>query len=262
MIKKLLFYVSSLFSIFTNSSKERSFKLSLKMLCLGMFFVVNFGFAQTKTWTGASGTNWNTSTNWSPNGTPDSTFDVIIPSGTTNSPIIGSDVSAKSLNISGTLTIGNNNNDRDLDVVGSVTINAGGQLISVGNGGNALEIGGDLVNNGTFDMYNGGRSAITTFNGTVTQTISGSGAITDFYDVFFANNSSLVLNRTIRVYEDWENNGKTVSGTGTVIFNGTGSVVRGSALTNFPNVIASSGTTSFSVRTVVTQNLSILSGDL
>lgn len=42
MIRKLLLLIRSLFLFFSNSSKERSFTLSLRMLCLGMFFVVSF----------------------------------------------------------------------------------------------------------------------------------------------------------------------------------------------------------------------------
>ncbi len=42
----------------------------------------------SKTWTGATSTDWNVASNWSPSGIPSATDCVIIPTGVTNSPII------------------------------------------------------------------------------------------------------------------------------------------------------------------------------
>ncbi|WP_342446969.1 glycine-rich domain-containing protein, partial [Flavobacterium denitrificans] len=57
MIRKLLLFVRSLFLNFSNSSKERSFLSSNRMLCLGMFFVVPFfTFGQSPATFNSSGT--------------------------------------------------------------------------------------------------------------------------------------------------------------------------------------------------------------
>jgi hypothetical protein len=68
---------------------------------------LNHAFAQT-IWTGATGSNWETPTNWSPNSVPNATDDVIIPN-TNNDPIViaGTEASAKSIwvQIGSSLTI-------------------------------------------------------------------------------------------------------------------------------------------------------------
>jgi hypothetical protein len=58
---------------------------------------LNHAFAQT-IWTGATGSNWETPTNWSPNSVPNATDDVIIPN-TNNDPIViaGTEARAKSI---------------------------------------------------------------------------------------------------------------------------------------------------------------------
>ena len=45
-------------------------------------------FSQTKTWTGATSTVWNTATNWSPSGVPTAASNVTIPSAPANQPLI------------------------------------------------------------------------------------------------------------------------------------------------------------------------------
>ena len=67
-------------------------------------------------WVGGISTNWHTSGNWSDNNVPTSATEVVIPSGTTYSPLISTaDAYAKSLHVESgaTLTF---NNGRDLDV--------------------------------------------------------------------------------------------------------------------------------------------------
>jgi hypothetical protein len=50
MIQKLLLFVRSLFLKFNSSSSERSFIPSLKLLCLGMFFVASSNYGQCTTY--------------------------------------------------------------------------------------------------------------------------------------------------------------------------------------------------------------------
>jgi len=73
---------------------------------------VEFVFSGT-TWTGTTDSDWTDATNWS-NGVPTASADVIIPSGLTNQPIIGSAVAVNNLSVDG---------------ASSLTISSGGSLI-------------------------------------------------------------------------------------------------------------------------------------
>jgi hypothetical protein len=213
MMRKLLY--SFLFFISSKSFPKRLSTPSLGLLCVGMFFVAHSGFAQ-KTWTGNTNNNWNTPGNWSPNGVPSNTDDVTIPSG--RSPIINANATARSLNISGTLTIGNNNTDRTITVSGNITINNGGQFITAGDGGNALNVSGNILNSGTFNMNIGASTADVTLNGA-----SQSFNVTNFYNL-------------------------TLAGTGTKYFTGTTAVAN--ALVINSNVKADLGTVTHSAGTL------------
>lgn len=97
------------------------------------------------TWTGQSGTNWHTTTNWSLGVVPVTTTDVIIPSGVTNYPIIATDTAfARNLTLAAS---------------SSVTIN-----------GNVLKISGAITGTGLVYAVNGGVE----MNGTAAQTIPAS----------------------------------------------------------------------------------------
>ncbi|RYU92814.1 beta strand repeat-containing protein [Emticicia agri] len=112
-------------------------KKNLLLLLLG-FFCTQYSFGQTKTWAGTT-TDWHTAANWSPTGVPSAANDVVINTGAIN-PIISSNVSAKSINIS---------------VAGaSLTVNSGA-ILTVSNAGTALQINnGGLTNNGTVLITN------------------------------------------------------------------------------------------------------------
>jgi hypothetical protein len=108
------------------------------------------------TWSGTTSTDWSTATNWNPNGVPDGSIDITIPSSAsmTNSPSIG-----------------------------SLTINAGKTLTL--QSGAKLTLSGTLSNNGTVNIENGA-TLVQTGSGTnsgsgtynVKQTVSGSGGAT------------------------------------------------------------------------------------
>jgi hypothetical protein len=108
------------------------------------------------TWSGTTSTDWTTATNWNPNGVPDGSIDITIPSSSslTNSPSIG-----------------------------SLTINAGKTLTL--QSGAKLTLSGTLSNNGTVNIENGA-TLVQTGSGTnsgsgtynVKQTVSGSGGAT------------------------------------------------------------------------------------
>lgn len=82
------------------------------------------------TWTGAVSVNWFVTGNWSANAIPVNTTNVIIPTGVTNYPTVGT----------GTATTAN----LTIQTGASLTVNAG-----------TLQIYGAIVNNGTFTATNG-----------------------------------------------------------------------------------------------------------
>ncbi|MGJ8743560.1 T9SS type A sorting domain-containing protein [Polaribacter sp.] len=73
--------------------------------------------ASTATWTGSTDTDWATGANWDINTTPNSLFNVSIPTG--KNPVISSSTGAKVNNLT-------------VDGAGSLTVNAGGSLIVEG----------------------------------------------------------------------------------------------------------------------------------
>ena len=95
------------------------------------------GFSQTKTWTGASSTAWNTTTNWSPSGVPTAASNVTIPSAPANQPLISGTTSPVCNNLmvnsGATLTItGITSANAQLSVAGTATLNG---TLSIGGGG-------------------------------------------------------------------------------------------------------------------------------
>ena len=247
-------YFNSIKNTLLSSKPSTAIRLLLMVLFVSLF--ANVASAQTNTWDGSNSNNWNTAANWSLNLVPTAAHDVVVPA--TFVPVVNANAVCKSLNISGTLTIGNNNTNRSLTVSGNVTINSGGILRSAGDGGNSLLISGNLVNNGTFDMNIGNADTEVTFNGTASQTISGIGATMDFNSITLTNAFPLVINREITIDNNWTNNGKTVSGTGVVIFTGTSSIV-GPTVTTFPNLIVR-GTVTQVINTSVSGNFTVESG--
>jgi trimeric autotransporter adhesin len=95
-------------------------------------------YGQT-TWTGNTNTDWGTATNWN-NGIPDSSTDVTIPSGTSNSPVISGNSSTPS-------------------ETNNLTIESGATLTIPDD--KCLTINGNLVNSGTFTLTSGGSLIVT-----------------------------------------------------------------------------------------------------
>ncbi|MFN5920727.1 MAG: hypothetical protein ACK45I_05440, partial [Bacteroidota bacterium] len=127
-------------------------------------------------WTGATNTDWATSTNWSDGTVPISTDNVYIPSSVVNQPTIGSAAVCGILEIASgaTLTISGSNTLTltDLTNAGTLTANA-----------STLSVGGVFTNTGTFTAgtgtvnYSGAAQTVTvvTYN---SLTLSGSGTKT------------------------------------------------------------------------------------
>ncbi|MGC4038956.1 MAG: G8 domain-containing protein [Chitinophagaceae bacterium] len=179
--------------MFTPSADLPHGSLSFYLMIILLMCGTNL-FATTRT---ATTGNWNTAGTWSPNGIPSAGDNVIIPSGKTVTIDVTTS-SISSITISGTLTIGNNNTNRTVTITGNITINTGGKLSTAGDGGNSLLIGGNLINNGTFDMNISSATADVTFNGSGNQTVSGTCTTTDFYTIE-VNNTGSINNNIVEI---------------------------------------------------------------
>jgi hypothetical protein len=95
-------------------------------------------FAQTKTWTGATDTDWNTDDNWSPSGVPGLANDVVIPGSLLTYPVLSTTTAIQTLNV---------------EAGASLTVNASRTLTITGNGDNlGLVSTGIIHNNGTITV--------------------------------------------------------------------------------------------------------------
>jgi hypothetical protein len=168
-------------------------------ILLALIFLMIAGadtaFSQTKTWTGAVSTAWETAGNWNPSGAPSSTNNIVIPN-TTNKPIFNnasytalnsiSIASGKSMTIQNgaSLSIVATSSDvQGISVEGTLTINTGGSLTFTGTSAPILaymniEASGSVSNSGTITINAGGDIYFVggTFNcsgGTVTTNANG-----------------------------------------------------------------------------------------
>lgn len=113
---------------------SKMFSLRAWLIVLFILSVASLADAATKTWTGATSTNWATGTNWSGGNAPGAGDTVNIPGGLTNYPIISTTVSVTIININSagsgaTLTIASAG---ALTVFGLTTVNASGSFILSG----------------------------------------------------------------------------------------------------------------------------------
>jgi hypothetical protein len=248
------------FSNFKTTNKQNKVEMKTRLqilntkafLLLWFFLVTGFTFAQTNTWTGTTSNSWSVSTNWSLGVVPTSAHDVVIPSVATNPRYNAATATVNSITVqNGGILLFERATTLALTVTTNVTVNAGGTFSIRTAGATAtstMSIAGNFTNDGTVDFVDSGFVNIT-FNGTSSQTISGSGATMSLNAVTLTNAFPLVLNRTIDLNANWTNNGKTVSGTGTVTLSGT-SIIGGTTTTAFPNLTVS-GTASQGISTSV-----------
>jgi hypothetical protein len=231
------------------------------LFLFGILFGIQNSFAQTNTWDGSSSNSWNTAANWSQNHVPTSAEDVVIPNVGTDPRynVASSTVKSITVNSGGNLAF-ERATTLALTVTGSVTVNSGGTFIIRTGGSSAtstLNIGGDFVNNGSVDFVDSGVINVN-FNGAAAQAISGTGTTMDLNAVTLTTASTFAINRAIDVDSNWTNNGKTVSGTGSVTFGGT-TAIGGTTSTAFPNLIVS-GTVTQGINTSVLGDYSQTAG--
>jgi hypothetical protein len=132
-------------------------------------------------------------------GSQTSNFYNLIISNNTNTSLDGNLTVSQNLLVSfGTFRIGNTNTNRTLTVNGNIQIVSGATVNTTGDGGNLVNIGGQIQNEGTLDLADGASTADLTFNGTANQTISGAGGTTEFNRIT-VNNTGLANNNIVEV---------------------------------------------------------------
>ncbi|MCB0806083.1 MAG: PKD domain-containing protein, partial [Bacteroidales bacterium] len=98
-------------------------------------------------WTGASGTDWNTKTNWHNHLIPDASVGVSINPGAVNWPVVSGDLDIGT--DCGTLSMSANS---EITVTGDLTIPSGKTLYCAANA--VIDVEGDFINYGTFTPGN------------------------------------------------------------------------------------------------------------
>jgi hypothetical protein len=205
--------------------------------------------ACTRTWTGASSTNWTTSGNWSPSGAPGATDYACIASGT-NSPTItaatdvsiaGMDQDGLTLTVNGTLALTDTSGTKSSLMTGGTI--AGSGTVTVASGHAFTWNAGTMNGTGSTTVANGGTLAIDlagnfgyaaldqrvlTNNGTMTYVPSPGGfAFVMAYNgnaTTFTNNGTFTYNGT-----NANDFGISSGGDSTIVNNGTFSRATGSA---------------------------------
>ena len=127
----------------------------------GILYFDNVYFDKSTTWKGTTSTNWVTTSNWSTGAAPIATSDVVIATGTTHQPIIGSTVS-----------------------ISSLTIQSGATLTV--NTGNNLTVANAVANSGTMTLQNNANliqtAALNTNSGSGTAIVNRNSASIQLYD--------------------------------------------------------------------------------
>jgi hypothetical protein len=103
-----------------------------------------------------------------------------------------------SLAVNGILSIGTNNTAYTVTVNGNVVVNGAGTIRPHAMGSQTFQqllIGGNFTNNGSFLIGSGNPRIHTTFNGSATQTISGSN-VAAFYNLTVAGGATVVFPST------------------------------------------------------------------
>ena len=244
-MRKLLY--SFLFFIYTKSLPQRLFIPNLRLLCVGMFFVVSFANAatyysrRTGDWTANS--TWSTSSGGGQVASgvyPKSGDIVIIERGYTVT--INANVACGTLQV-GSPGIDGGNDYGAIDFSGSYTLVVSGNSTFGGNGATARKgtitfSGGSVFNTGSLNL------------GNTNTGVKGAGII-DMSSGGTMNISGNIVVTTV-TGNSWN------PGTGTVIMSATNNLPS-TLFTSFNNLTISAGTTTFSRNTTINGTLSIAS---
>ncbi|MRX69161.1 T9SS sorting signal type C domain-containing protein [Flavobacterium resistens] len=258
MLRKLLLFVRSLFLNFSNSSKERSFTPSLRMLCLGVFFVGLVASAAPR-FAVTSG-NWDGAI-WASTagGVAGSAATPTISDAVTINSGISVTVNVAANCASLDFTSGNNTNST-VTINSGITLNVGGAITIPRTGNNSFKnliaVGSGNLNAASISFPSTGnnvRHEITISTGTVTVTgnIIGSGGNTSG-SITFTGTGTLKVGGTMFLPAD----GTLTTFTGsTVEYNGTAQTVSNFTYSNL--TLSGSGNKTIAPSVTVSNNLTV-----
>lgn len=132
---------------------------------------------------------WNTGSTWVGGFVPTAGDNAQIVAGHTVT--VNGNVSITNLTVNGTLAIGDNATSRTLTLIGDLSIAAGGTVTSGSASTHAINIQGNIANQGTLNLNPGGGSTTNVnFTKNGNQTVSGTGATTSFNLITLNNGTS------------------------------------------------------------------------
>ncbi len=165
-----------------------------KKIALALVLLVTATVVNAATRTAIVSGPWNSTTTWSGGAVPLASDDVVIPASFTVS-ITAANAVAKSVTVSGILRF-NSTTARSLTVSGGMTVNSGGSIdIQNVTGTHTMSISGNITNNGSIDLNLDADSRVAlVLNGTANQTISGTGSTNDYYRITINNTGATNAN--------------------------------------------------------------------
>ncbi|MGG9962861.1 T9SS type A sorting domain-containing protein [Ferruginibacter sp. SUN106] len=201
--------------------------------------------ANAQTWTGSSGTNWNTASNWNPITVPGSNDIATIPAGATNYPVLTNNILVRSIDMQAGSQIDVNgfnitiNSNYDVRFTGATINNSNAATdivlnIATGNNGYTTYFKNNIVNDaiifnisGFNTFLDGDAGTVNQFNGDVTYNITGTLVVDISHIIPSQFNGNLTVNRTVKGETHVCNGGGNIAGdytftdnTGSIIFMG------------------------------------------
>jgi fibronectin-binding autotransporter adhesin len=223
-IKRLFSLKNTLFC--STKLPFKGFYMTTKYIIALLLLIVSISVqAASTSWTGTVSTSWSTSGNWT-NGVPTATLDVIIGdasfTGTFQPTLSASKNTCLSLTIGNAAkvsTLSLSNNNKNLTVLGNITIGANGSILQSAK--STLKLTGNWVKNGTYTASN--NNATVTFAGT-TQTITGTST---FQKLTISAGSITTANSALTVNNVFSVSGTFDPGTNLMTLAGSFSVLSG-----------------------------------
>ncbi|WP_462252133.1 T9SS type A sorting domain-containing protein [Ferruginibacter sp.] len=188
----------------------------MKKIYLVTTLLLSFYFLKAQTWTGASGSNWNSTSNWNPMVVPASNDIAIIPGGLGNYPVLLNNITVRSINMQAGSSI--DVNGFNVTIISNDFVYFTGATINNSNAGTDIILNintGDLgfttyfknntVNDaivfnisGINTFLDGDAGVANQFNGNVTYNITGTLNVKISEVVPSQFNGSLTVNRTTK----------------------------------------------------------------
>jgi hypothetical protein len=217
----------------------------MKQIYLLILLVISATCLMAQSWTGASGTNWNSASNWDPMVVPTSNDIAIIPGGLGNYPVLLSNVTVRSINMQAgsrldvngfSVTIISN----DFVYFTGATINNSSAAtdivlnINTGDLGFTTYFKNNIVNDaivfnltGINPFLEGDAGVANQFNGNVTYNITGTLTVNISHVVPSQFNGNLTVNRTTKGETHVCNGGGSITGNYLFTDNTGGTILMG-----------------------------------